>query len=69
MKTSIMLLLVLAKDEDVIHMAKNIFLPRENLAHSSLEVLRGAQNAKGELYETVVPERGDEDVNGAGLLI
>ena len=34
-----MLLLVLAKDEDVIHMAKNTFLPHENLVHSLL--LRG----------------------------
>ena len=34
-----MLLLVLAKDEDVIHIAKNTFLPHENLVHSLL--LRG----------------------------
>ena len=33
METSIMLLLVLAKDENVIHMAKNTFLPCENLPH------------------------------------
>ena len=55
-----MLLLVLAKDEDVIHMAKNTFLPCEDLVHSSLEVLRGARNAKGQPVEAVAPERGDE---------
>ena len=41
METCIMLLLVLVKAEDVIHLAKNTFLPRENLFHSLLKVLRG----------------------------
>ena len=69
MKTRIMLLLVLAKDEDVIHVAKYTFLPCKNLVHSSLKVLRGTLNAKGLFVEAVVPERGDEGGEGPGLLI
>ena len=64
-----MLLLVVANDEDVIYMTQNTFLPHENLIHSPLEVLRGTQNAKGQLVETVAPEWGDEGGKGPRLLI
>ena len=61
-----MLLLVLAKDENVIHMAENTFLPCESLVQSPLEVLRGTRNAKGQLVEAVAPELGDEGGDACG---
>ena len=67
-KTRVMLLLVLAKDEDVVHVAKNTF-PCENRIHSSLKVLRGAQNDEGQFVEAITPEWVDEGCEGPGLLI
>lgn len=63
------MLLVVAKDEDVIHRAKNTFLLCKNLILPSLKVLRGAQNAKGQLAKAVAPQWGDEIGKGPGLLI
>ena len=63
-----MLLLFLAKDEDVVHVAKNT-LPWENIILSSLKVQRGAQNAEGQFVEAITSEWVDEGCEGPGLLI
>ena len=63
-----MLLLVLAKYEDVVRVTKNT-LPWENIILSSLKVQRGAQNAEGQFVEAITPEWVDEGCEGPGLLI
>ena len=46
-----MLLLVLSKDEYIVHVAENTFLALENLTHSPLEVLRALEMPKGNLLK------------------
>ena len=57
-----MLQLVLSKDEYVVHMAENSFLPFQDLAHSSLKMLWGAGNAKWQLVEAIAYEWCDLNI-------
>ena len=68
-QSCVVLLLVLSKDEHIIHMAKNTLLSCKDLVHSVLKVLRGTENAKGQFIKTVAPKRCDKHGEGPGTLV
>ena len=68
MQLCIVLLLVLSKDEHIIHMAKNTLLFCTDLIHSALKVLKGTGNAKGQFVETVALKTHNKCGKGPGTL-